>query len=603
MVGKERTRAIPAKNNNSPMKAALLTIAVMMGSVIVFTDSADAYEADVRCFRDDLADGDHPTCDALGGFCMNRQCWCGQTAPEICSDTRRCDDRGYDFGQDPPGEESIDITECRGANSGAKGGVLSYCFPRAPVVVPPPTGTISGISSPRSTVLASDGSGSITGTVSGGSGSGYVVQTVIRRGDGTVCDDWTGTEWSSLCTVMNATVVGHTWALSGSSIPPENQMTSGQTYRVYALFTDSRGVSSPDWDFTPPILFQYINDARFISQSIPKTVLTTNEVMNVSVTMKNCRPLKGCSGMSTWTGLDTPAKFALGSQHPPDNATWGFGRVYFHAGTSVPPGSSYTVPMTIRAPATPGTYHFQWRMFLDGVGWFGEVTPDVAITVNTPVPPTASDVRASIRDYCTSATGADITWKFNGASSQSRFQVQVADGRGFATPAYDSGIIDGSDTAIFVAGTGSAGVAPGITWGTTYRARVKVWDVDGVPAVAYQAQSFCSGIGCVGGASWQTPSAAYPHVTMSYQPAQPVAEQTIQFTGGASCPGGGCVAWLWNFGDGSAESSTNPSHLYSVQGTYPVSLNVTDAQGNTCSAVTDVSVGKAVPFWKEALPW
>ena len=32
--------------------------------------------------------------------------------------------------------------------------------------------------------------------------------------------------------------------------------------------------------------------------------------------------------------------------------------------------------------ANPGTYNFQWRMLLEGVQWFGDVTQNVAVSVS-----------------------------------------------------------------------------------------------------------------------------------------------------------------------------------------------------------------------------
>jgi gliding motility-associated-like protein len=39
------------------------------------------------------------------------------------------------------------------------------------------------------------------------------------------------------------------------------------------------------------------------------------------------------------------------------------------------------------------------------------------------------------------------------------------------------------------------------------------------------------------------------------------------------------VKWFWDFGDGATSTQPNPSHLYSIQGIYPVKLTVTDASG------------------------
>jgi PKD repeat protein len=43
---------------------------------------------------------------------------------------------------------------------------------------------------------------------------------------------------------------------------------------------------------------------------------------------------------------------------------------------------------------------------------------------------------------------------------------------------------------------------------------------------------------------------------------------------------GGVVAWLWTFGDGTMSTDENPVHTYACQGSYTVSLLVTDALNN-----------------------
>ncbi len=54
---------------------------------------------------------------------------------------------------------------------------------------------------------------------------------------------------------------------------------------------------------------------------------------------------------------------------------------------------------------------------------------------------------------------------------------------------------------------------------------------------------------------------------------------TIQFTDGSS-PGDGIInSWLWDFGDGDTSALQNPSHTYSSQGNYNVSLQVRNDRG------------------------
>src|ERR1700686_3417180 len=59
---------------------------------------------------------------------------------------------------------------------------------------------------------------------------------------------------------------------------------------------------------------------------------------------------------------------------------WGMGRVGLTS--LVASGSQVTFNFTVTAPATSGTYNFQWRMVQDGVEWFGDLTPNVVVTVN-----------------------------------------------------------------------------------------------------------------------------------------------------------------------------------------------------------------------------
>lgn len=75
------------------------------------------------------------------------------------------------------------------------------------------------------------------------------------------------------------------------------------------------------------------------------------------------------------------------------------------------------------------------------------------------------------------------------------------------------------------------------------------------------------------------------------------------FTASMVCPGsvtdftdlstsqsGGIVAWNWSFGDGTPNDSTaNPSHIYQVSGSYPVTLVVTDSIGCSDTLLKSVS--------------
>jgi hypothetical protein len=48
------------------------------------------------------------------------------------------------------------------------------------------------------------------------------------------------------------------------------------------------------------------------------------------------------------------------------------------------PGATVTFTFNVVAPATPGTYDFQWQMVDDHVTWFGGLTPNIRIVVTSP---------------------------------------------------------------------------------------------------------------------------------------------------------------------------------------------------------------------------
>jgi hypothetical protein len=111
------------------------------------------------------------------------------------------------------------------------------------------------------------------------------------------------------------------------------------------------------------------NGAAFVSQNMPPS-MTAGQSTLVSVTMLN-------TGTTTWTAPG----YMLGSLNPQGNITWGLSQVGL-GGLSVAPGAQATFSFNVTAPATPGTYNFQWGMMQSGVGYFGSASPNVAVTVS-----------------------------------------------------------------------------------------------------------------------------------------------------------------------------------------------------------------------------
>ncbi len=117
-----------------------------------------------------------------------------------------------------------------------------------------------------------------------------------------------------------------------------------------------------------------VDDSQYVSQSVP-TTMVSGQVYPITVTMKN-------TGTSDWI---TASSYALGSQNPQDNTTWGSARQ--SVGSTISPNGQKTFSFNVTAPSA-GTYNFQQKMVHDlangslGPQWFGQVTPNVSVAVN-----------------------------------------------------------------------------------------------------------------------------------------------------------------------------------------------------------------------------
>jgi hypothetical protein len=114
------------------------------------------------------------------------------------------------------------------------------------------------------------------------------------------------------------------------------------------------------------------NGAAFVSMPRrPPPVLVAGRQYDVALTMRN-------SGTTVWH-TEGAQPYRLGAHHPRDTTRWGIGRI--DVPSEVHPGAEATFTFAIVAPTAPGRYHFQWRMVQDGVGWFGQASADVVVTV------------------------------------------------------------------------------------------------------------------------------------------------------------------------------------------------------------------------------
>jgi hypothetical protein len=225
-------------------------------------------------------------------------------------------------------------------------------------------------------------------------------------------------------------------------------------------------------------------------------------------------------------------------------------------------------------------------------GW---VSASVQVNPTLNNPPVVSSASATQPNYCSSGPLVTVAWTYTDpdGNPQGWWQVQIDDDAAFGSPAYDSGK---------QAGAINSALSSALSFNTTYRARVKVWDSTDT-ASAWKAAT---------PATWTMPPHAYPSsMNFTWTPTNPVAKQETTFSkdtttcyavGGAPAA---CTSYTWNFGDGTAPVTTSAptqKHTYSVTGNYTVQMTAQDAQGFACSVSKTVGAQGHIPSWKEVLP-
>jgi hypothetical protein len=134
----------------------------------------------------------------------------------------------------------------------------------------------------------------------------------------------------------------------------------------------------------------------------------------VAVSMRN-------SGTSNWNGT-----YRLRSENPTGNSLWGLSTVSLPA--SVAPGAQVTFNFTINAPATPGTYNFQWRMSKDGAGGFGELTANLQINVATTGGGGGGQVQITSLNLAEGTVGRSYKQVLSATGGRSPYQWQIISG-------------------------------------------------------------------------------------------------------------------------------------------------------------------------------
>ncbi|MFY9571366.1 MAG: putative Ig domain-containing protein [Blastocatellia bacterium] len=113
-------------------------------------------------------------------------------------------------------------------------------------------------------------------------------------------------------------------------------------------------------------------DSQFASQSVP-TTLKPDQSFFTTVRWIN-------TGSKPWDGA---SGFKASSQNPANNTTWG-GDTVVWLGFPIAPGEELVLLFQAYAPSRPGIYDFQWQLYQPGVGFYGQMSTNVSITVGDP---------------------------------------------------------------------------------------------------------------------------------------------------------------------------------------------------------------------------
>jgi PKD repeat protein len=87
-----------------------------------------------------------------------------------------------------------------------------------------------------------------------------------------------------------------------------------------------------------------------------------------------------------------------------------------------------------------------------------------------------------------------------------------------------------------------------------------------------------------------------PVANFTYTPLNPTTANLIHFNDTSTDSDGTIISWTWKFGDGITATSRNPQHQYTDDGTYLISLNITDNDGGKKETSKSISVSNVPPI-------
>ncbi|MDP2910716.1 MAG: hypothetical protein Q8N58_02965, partial [bacterium] len=199
--------------------------------------------------------------------------------------------------------------------------------------------------------------------------------------------------------------------------------------------------------------------------------------------------------------------------------------------------------------------------------------------------PTAAINPITTGNYCfTASPPIFLNWTFSdvdAGDTQSAYQIQIDNsGAGFPSPEVDTGKVINS---------GNTYAPIGLSFGTTYWWRIRVWDSRDLQSAGWATSLFAT-------------DSRWPEPSFVYNPAAPLVEEDVQFDSTVNF----CVActYLWNFDTGSSDIIADPVYAFPAEDNYNVTLRATSG-GLWCEVSQIVSIGAALPLptWNEIAPF
>lgn len=175
-------------------------------------------------------------------------------------------------------------------------------------------------------------------------------------------------------------VLPHTWSVvdflgrlpNGLLLSPSGVInglpTETGTFNFTVLVEDSQG-SSVHKSFSMVVREPVDYDSQFIAQTIVPTIQTGQQFSTILKWLNN--------GSEFWDG-----SIRAVAQNPANNTTWS---ASLTPASGTLKGQPVTVRLTAVAPRVAGTYNFQWQLYKEGRGFFGQPSANLTIVV-TPGP-------------------------------------------------------------------------------------------------------------------------------------------------------------------------------------------------------------------------